>query len=127
VAGQAAASVLDASVIDSLREVERLGRAGLVARLARIYLRDGEELMAAMAAAADREDSEGLRRSAHDLKSASANLGAQRVSELCAELEQRARDGCTAGAGQRVEAIRQAFDEACREVRSLPEIRGSGE
>ena len=47
-------------------------------------------------------DADSLRRAAHSVKSNSATFGATALSEMCRELEYRARDGELAGADERI-------------------------
>jgi two-component system sensor histidine kinase/response regulator len=58
--------------------------------LADSFASSSRELIAAMSAAASREDREQLARAAHQLKGASANIYAWPMQALCAELETRA-------------------------------------
>lgn len=46
---------------------------------------------------------------AHSIKGGAANVGAVRVAALARDLEQRAKSGTLDGAGELVDAIRQAF------------------
>jgi HPt (histidine-containing phosphotransfer) domain-containing protein len=59
--------------------------------------------------AADRTDAAALQRAAHSLKSGSANLGAQRLAELCRGLEAAARAGDLSRARQQVAEIEVEF------------------
>ncbi len=56
------------------------------------YLGELPRLVARLEQALERRDRESLHRAAHTLKSSSANMGALRLSQLCADLEDRSRD-----------------------------------
>lgn len=62
------------------------------------YFDDTPALLAAMRQALAAGDSVALRRSAHALKSNSANFGALRLEELCRTLEELASTGAVADA-----------------------------
>jgi HPt (histidine-containing phosphotransfer) domain-containing protein len=51
-------------------------------------------------------------KAAHKFKSSSANLGADRLAELCKELETLGRSGSTAGAGRVLGEISSEYELA---------------
>jgi len=75
------------------------------------FLADSPGLVAILRASLDAGDTSELRRAAHTLKSNGATLGAQRFSDLCRELEQRAKKGDLADAVELVGRIQEAYDE----------------
>jgi CheY-like chemotaxis protein/HPt (histidine-containing phosphotransfer) domain-containing protein len=79
---------LDASAIESLRELDG---EGFLAEVIDTFLSDAPALVATLRTAYEQGDTEGLRRTAHTLKSNGQTFGAGRFSELCRELELRAR------------------------------------
>jgi signal transduction histidine kinase/CheY-like chemotaxis protein/HPt (histidine-containing phosphotransfer) domain-containing protein len=83
---------LDASVLDSLRALQREDAPSVVERVVAAYLEHGPTQLAEAREALERRDHATLRRAAHTLKSSSANVGALRLSSLCRELEARARE-----------------------------------
>ena len=95
--------VLDPERIAMLRELDD-GDGELMGILAREYETDSNVQLATMQRALADADSEALVRSAHALKGASANLGAGRLAELCARLEELGRTGTLDGAVSLVEA-----------------------
>ncbi|WP_374581733.1 response regulator [Pseudoduganella sp.] len=88
-AGAAPAGLLEAEALDTLRRL----RPGLLRRVVDAWLEQSPGLYEEMQLAARTSDSALLYRAAHSLKNGSANVGARQLSELCAELEQRARHG----------------------------------
>jgi PAS domain S-box-containing protein len=70
-----------------------------------IFLEDSRTLFDAATAAADGADQSVLVRSLHTLKSSCALLGAQKLSRMCAEAEQSAKQGALAEAQTRFAAI----------------------
>ncbi|HYW03277.1 MAG TPA: Hpt domain-containing protein [Gammaproteobacteria bacterium] len=105
--------VIDPEVITSLRSI------GLLGRLVAVYRRDASKLLEELQAAAAAADAGRLARWAHDLKSASANLGVRRVSRLAADLERAARDGRVVGPRKRVESIARELDLALDEIAQI--------
>ncbi len=82
-------AVLNASVLDELREV--LGSE--VDKIIAVYLEDSPRLIAQLERAAVSGDPIALRVAAHTLKSSSANVGATTLSDAARDLEHGARDG----------------------------------
>ena len=85
----ASLSVLNAGVLDELREV--LGSE--VDKIIAVYLEDAPRLIAQLERAAVSNDPIALRVAAHTLKSSSANVGATTLSDAARDLEHGARDG----------------------------------
>jgi HPt (histidine-containing phosphotransfer) domain-containing protein len=83
--------VLDASVIQGLRELGGDEDPGLLLELVELYLSDAPQRMAEIEQALASGDWKLLERAAHTLKSASANIGALGLSSICKELEAKAR------------------------------------
>lgn len=98
------AAHLDAGALQRLRELDPDNRNGIVERVLHTYQTSlGASLQSFDAAAGDVEQ---LRRLAHTLKSSSASVGALRLSALCAEVENLARQGRDAELRPAVERLR---------------------
>ncbi len=104
--------VLDHSALATLRE---LGGDAFLAEVIETFLNDAPVLLAALRTSSEHGDTEELRRTAHTLKSNGQTFGAGRFSELCRELEERARSGALNGSAELVVRIE-------REYRALEEI-----
>ncbi|GAA5138116.1 Hpt domain-containing protein [Alloalcanivorax gelatiniphagus] len=78
------------------------------------YRQDGSQRLAALHEAVREGYMDGIRQQAHSFKGSSGNLGALRVSALCLEMEQLARDQQLETAGDRLAALEQAFEESCQ-------------
>jgi HPt (histidine-containing phosphotransfer) domain-containing protein len=114
--------ILDPAAIDNLREMTG-GDAGFVAELINTFLQDAPRLLAEMRQAVEHGDAVVLRRTAHSLKSHSAQFGALHFSNLCRELEGVGKAGTVEGAAERVtqaekmyEAVRVALETARRDL-----------
>jgi two-component system, sensor histidine kinase and response regulator len=100
-----ASSVLDFEIIDRL---ERLGEAAgedLIGQLAVLFVADAESHLLLLRQAMAATDASALRRSAHSIKGASANLGAIHLARLCGALEEEDVMGKPAGAIALIGAI----------------------
>ncbi|CAA9386333.1 MAG: hypothetical protein AVDCRST_MAG93-9477, partial [uncultured Chloroflexia bacterium] len=67
-------------------------------RLLQGFLHDIPAIFEALRAAIEAGDAEAIRQSAHRCKGSSANFGAQRLGELCDELERMGRSKMLTGA-----------------------------
>jgi PAS domain S-box-containing protein len=101
-----AAAPLEAGALEGLRE---LGGDEFVGELVATFLADAPALMASLRAAIDRDDAGELRRAAHTLKSNGQTFGAAGFSELCRELEHRARSGELEGAAELADRIDREY------------------
>jgi two-component system sensor histidine kinase/response regulator len=88
------------------------------------YLADTPGQLAAMREALEAGNSEVLQRSAHSLRSTSINFGAERLVELCQQLEDLARSGALDDAPAR---LAHAETEFGRVRRALDLLRPSSE
>ncbi len=86
-----AGSVLDASALDRLRELDPKGENQLLSRVIKAFESSAARLMPQLAEARRISDHNGVRHVAHTLKSSSASIGAIKLSQLCAEIESKIR------------------------------------
>ena len=89
---------VDQKAWDQIRALDRDGSAGILNKVLKIYLDDSPRLVDQVSEAISTGDPDGLRLSAHSLKSSSAQIGALRLSELCRKLEALGRGASTSGA-----------------------------
>lgn len=102
---------LNDGTLANLRALGGAGGGNLVARVMRVYLHDAPGLVAALRDAADREDAAAAQRTAHALKSSSANVGALRLAELCRQVEAAARAGRLEPLCQLVSALEAEYEQ----------------
>ena len=117
---QRAAASLDASAVESLRD---LGGEEFVAEVIDTFLSDAPALVETLRTTYEHGHTEGLRRAAHTLKSNGQTFGAGRFSRLCRELEERARSGELDGIAELLDRIEQeyaALEESLAALRSTP-------
>jgi HPt (histidine-containing phosphotransfer) domain-containing protein len=98
---------LDYSVLSTLQDVME----GEYATLLDVYLRDSEQRIAQLRLRLEAEapDLQELSLTAHSFKGSSSNMGALRLSELCQQLEERARQGEVAGLEALIGSIASEF------------------
>ncbi|MBW2281598.1 MAG: response regulator [Deltaproteobacteria bacterium] len=87
-------TTLDPAVLKNLHDLQKQGASSdLVARVVDAFLKSSSELLDSMQNASNDAAPEGVAAAAHTLKSSSAQVGAQRLSALCKQVEQLGRDG----------------------------------
>ncbi len=84
-------SPVDVDTLDMLRELADEDNPDFFEDIIQSYVGDAANLMEGLRTGAASADIDLIARSAHTLKSSSANLGANDLAALCANLERRAR------------------------------------
>jgi PAS domain S-box-containing protein len=110
----------DATALENLRE---LGGDDFLTEVIDAFRADAPMLLATLRRSVDEKDVDDLRRAAHTLKSNGSTFGAASFSELCRDLEQRAKSSQFEGASELVGRIEQAYEplqEALVGLRSTP-------
>jgi CheY-like chemotaxis protein/HPt (histidine-containing phosphotransfer) domain-containing protein len=100
---------LDLKAIDAIRE---LRAPDLLQRMIGLYDTHAPRLLEKVRIALDINDSEGAAVAAHELKSSSANLGAQRLAKLCKECELAARNN-------NLDIVRKLWSSSAEEYRAF--------
>ena len=86
-------SCLDPQVLKGLWQLEKMGRPGLLARVVELFRERAQRLPGELLAACMTENADQVRHLAHNLRSASAHVGATVLVSLAADLEEQARLG----------------------------------
>lgn len=102
-------TVLEIEPLEQLREIGRSTGRDILGKAIGHYLERAPAEMEKIRLAADNGDAESIRINAHSLKSASANLGALRLSRQCADLESMGRNGQIEAAAPLVIAMEQSL------------------
>ena len=113
---------VDLAALDRLLEMTG-GDPEFVDELIQTFLEDAVVQLDAMRAAANAASAADLVRPAHSLTSNSANMGAERLSELCRSLEADARGGAVDAAADRVAEAAEEFDRVRAELVELQAAR----
>ncbi|HEY9691361.1 MAG TPA: AAA family ATPase [Oculatellaceae cyanobacterium] len=86
---------IDAKIWQSLQQMLGTGAKEVLAKIIDTYLEEAPQLLSEINAAIAKKDLAALVLTSHSLRSASANLGAIKLSKLCQELESMGRSGTT--------------------------------
>jgi CheY-like chemotaxis protein/HPt (histidine-containing phosphotransfer) domain-containing protein len=112
---------VDAAALEALEALQAPGASDIRERVIGLYLEQTPQQLGEMKGALARRDLTVLKRAAHTIKSSSANVGAGRLSTLCAELEVSVGGGNAPDVAPRVEAIESEFGRARQELERLAE------
>jgi len=107
-----AKAVLSARSLTQMQQIERMSRGGFLDRVTRLFVESSAKQVDSILAAVAAADLKNIQSHCHSLKSAAAHVGADRLSELVAELERAARAGDLAGAIHRSGELRSARESA---------------
>jgi CheY-like chemotaxis protein/HPt (histidine-containing phosphotransfer) domain-containing protein len=94
---------LDQGALDNIRAIDDDGT--VLKQVIEMFLNDAPEQLAALRRALAGDDAVELERIAHSMKSASFNVGARALGELCRSLERHSKAGKTTGAADLVAGI----------------------
>ncbi|RMH69745.1 MAG: Hpt domain-containing protein [Gemmatimonadetes bacterium] len=110
--------LLDMDVINDLIELGD-GDTEFITDLIQTFLTDAEETIPQLKAAIEAGDAEKIRRIAHSLKGASANIGGIGIAEVGEQIEQKGRDGDLAGVATLFEEFMHRYEQTQAELRQL--------
>jgi PAS domain S-box-containing protein len=102
--------VLDAKRLEHLRGMQDDGQPSLVGELIDMFVADTPSHLRALGEALGAADAARLGRAAHRLLSVTQNIGALRMSQLCAEIERRCRLGEIDGLAVLLESLAQEHE-----------------
>jgi HPt (histidine-containing phosphotransfer) domain-containing protein len=103
----ASEGLLDQEALANIRALDDHG--AVLRRAIALYLEDGRQKTARLHAALEAGDADALIQLAHGFKSASQNVGAVQLGDLCDRLERHGHHGALAEAGLLVRAIDKQF------------------
>jgi CheY-like chemotaxis protein len=97
---------IDRATIESLRE---LGGSEMLSELTEMFFEDARSGISAIRDAVERGDAQTVERAAHTLKGSSGNMGAQRMSALCGELQDAGVSGYLTHAPELLQGLEVEF------------------
>jgi HPt (histidine-containing phosphotransfer) domain-containing protein len=98
-------ALIDAAALDNIRSLEEEGDTSVLDEVITIYLNEAPHHLDGLRAALAGGRGADLKRIAHAYKSASCNVGAMQLGELCRQLERLAAVGETGGCAEVVASI----------------------
>lgn len=107
--------LLDHNTLDNLRSLLDDGLDEVLEE----YLKDSENTVEALGAAAEKQDNDALVMLAHTLKGSSGSVGANRLYRICEALEKDGRAGTLTDPVARVELVRQEHRQTTEALSSL--------
>lgn len=102
---------LNTRAIDNILSIESQTGKPLLPSILDGFIRQMGEKLSEIAANAEANDSEKLYRTAHAIKSMSANIGAERVRVISATIEKNARNGIIDNIDQSIIELRISYDD----------------
>lgn len=113
-------SILDQSILDDLRELDRGGEGGFLAQIIGVFERQAGNIADDMRAAVTTIDEQKLAALAHKLKGSARTVGAAELGDFCERLERDARAGDIASLPLRLDevlaAMKRAIDALAQQV-----------
>ena len=103
--GPPGAGVLDPEALVRLRELDPGGKAGLVPRVLATYNQSLQRLLEQLRVAREQSDTQAQRHVVHTLKSSSASVGALKLARLCADTENKLREGLAEGLAPQLDEL----------------------
>ncbi len=120
---------LNISALKAIRQLDPQGKKGLLAKVVRSYLTDADQRLDKLQAAVQASDAQMLRKVAHAMKSASANVGADRLAAQFKELEALAQtakavpgDMLPEGVQVLVSSLVAEYDQVAKALQALEEM-----
>jgi signal transduction histidine kinase/CheY-like chemotaxis protein len=113
--------LINLQALEHIRALSPSNGDALLERVLHAFLRDTPQHLHAIRQAIAADDAEQLRKSAHSLKSSSANIGARVLAQRSKELEQLGRNHTTAGAAPLLADMEHSFQAARQALGALLE------
>ena len=110
---------LSEAALKQILELDRLNGGGVLVRFARTFLEAVPITLENLRIAVAEEDAPGIEKTAHALKAATLNIGAEGMASVCQELEDLAQSGTSEGAA----ALAARLDDLYLAVKEALETR----
>jgi HPt (histidine-containing phosphotransfer) domain-containing protein len=111
---------IEPGMIAALRELQEAGEPDFLADLIDIYLEEIPTRLSAIGKAIAARDMRTVALICHRMKGSSANLGAERLSQLCKDLEIKAATDQIAAIPTAWAKVQDEFENARRELAAIP-------
>jgi len=114
-------AAINERALDAIRALNSERGEALVQKVVGAWVGDTPQCLATLRQAIVERDAPGVRKVAHSLKSASANVGADKFARLCRQLEQLGRDDTTIGASGILNDMEQEFQAVRHSLNAILE------
>jgi len=114
-----APTVINQGALNAIRALSPVQGEALLQRVLAAFLQDTPHQLAALRAASAAGDADAMRKTAHSLKSSSANVGADVLAKLFREMEQHARAEQTEGAADILAQLEREFQSVRQSLSSI--------
>jgi len=94
------------------------GSRDLMLKITQKFAETGPGMVAQVREAVESQDADGVYRAAHQLKGASATMGAVKLASVAADIEMLGREGNVAGSAMRLGALELEFERAIPMLRA---------
>jgi signal transduction histidine kinase/DNA-binding response OmpR family regulator/HPt (histidine-containing phosphotransfer) domain-containing protein len=111
--------VINARALDNIRALSQQGGDALVQKVVQAYVGDAPQHLRTLRQAVVGQDADTVRRVAHSLKSASANVGAEILARLCKNLEQMGRNASVTGAAALLTDMEDEFQAVQQSLNAM--------
>jgi PAS domain S-box-containing protein len=107
-------TLVDEEMLEAIKELQIEGEADFLSEIIRIFLHDSQTTMDVIAESLSGKDLLTLKKSVHSLKGSSGNLGANRLSGLCARIEILAAEQDLDGAAALLPTLHSVYISTCQ-------------
>jgi CheY-like chemotaxis protein/HPt (histidine-containing phosphotransfer) domain-containing protein len=114
-AGKSESKILNLSAIESIRDVERQTGKQLLPSIFEGYIRQMEEKLRDIERDILTQDGTSIYRTAHAIKSMSANIGADKVRNISSQIEKKARENELSMLAEAIIVLAEAYHEFVEE------------
>lgn len=111
-------SYIDRRALDSLRAIQSPGGPNIVQQIIEAYLQESTTLMEELLKAELENNPTRLYKTAHALKSSSANVGATLLADLFNQLEQIGRSGSTEGITPLIRSVEKEYSNTITQLQT---------
>ncbi|MDR7052574.1 signal transduction histidine kinase/CheY-like chemotaxis protein [Duganella sp. 3397] len=114
-------NMINTQALANIRALSASNGAALLERVLHAYLADTPPHLQALHTAIEDGNTDQLRKTAHTLKSSSANVGALALSQRCKDMEQLGRNNTTTGAAELLADMESSFQAVRQALGALLE------
>ncbi len=115
-------TVLDRSVLEQYRQLDKHGKNNLVGRVIGAYLKQSPGQMEQLRTGVKARNFTAIKAAAHTLKSSSANIGGMSLSALYKQMEQQGRNQTTEQIDEQLEEIELLYIAVCETLKEEFEV-----